>query len=266
MSFIDGAATAVALAALGGGAALLTFAHFTGTATWRTFTTAPSLYFRLGVLEATNLILFAAALRIGPLPIVVALHLTTPLLLIGAQVLRGARRANAALMVELGLVVVAIGLASSGRSGGHEDRLYAAFGCLLALGSAMCVAILVTTVAREARARTTPASAGLQLILAGLLSSVLVVAEPPTLAGAVQMVVVGVLFLGPGFALYWAALRRVDATTASILGLNEAVIASVVGAVLLNGRISVAAFAAGLLVLSAVAMEQWSQRPRYAHQ
>ncbi|MFE6925288.1 DMT family transporter [Nocardia sp. NPDC057663] len=265
MSLIEGAPTAVPLAALSGGAALLCFALVTGGSAWRTFADAPYLYIRLGVLEAMNLILFAAALRIGPLPIVVALHLTTPLLLIGIQVVRGVRRCDVVLTLELGLVAVAICLASSASSGDSEDRVRTIVGCVLALASAVCVAVLVSTVAKEARARTTPTSAGLQLIFAGLLSSALIAVDPPTSAGAGHMVLVGVLFLGPGFALYWAALRSLDATTASIIGLNEAVVASILGAVLLSGRVSVSAFVAGVLVLSAVATEQWSQRTRHAH-
>ncbi|MFC4372632.1 EamA family transporter [Nocardia halotolerans] len=260
MSRVEGAPTAVSLAALGGGIALLCFARATGGSARRTFSEAPRLYVRLGVLEAANLILFAAALRIGPLPIVVALHLTTPLLLIGAQIVRGTRRGGAVVALEVGLVAVAILLASSAGPGDARDQLRTIVGCALALASAVCVAVLVSTVAKEARSRTTPTSAGLQLVFAGLLSSVLLVADPPTWAGAAQMVVIGVFLLGPGFALYWAALRVLDATTASIIGLNEAVVASIIGAAMLHGRVTVGAVVAAALVLSAVAMEQYSQR------
>lgn len=44
----------------------------------------PSLYAKLGALEAINLALYVGALQLGPLPVMVALHLMSPVILIGA--------------------------------------------------------------------------------------------------------------------------------------------------------------------------------------
>ncbi|WP_330249300.1 hypothetical protein OG874_23495 [Nocardia sp. NBC_00565] len=59
----------------------------------------------------------------------------------------------------------------------------------------------------------------------------------------------------PGFACYWWALRDLDAPTAGIVGLNEAVVASVVGVAVAGSDITVATLVAAALVLTAVGLE-----------
>lgn len=70
-----------------------------------------------------------------------------------------------------------------------------------------------------------------------------------------MLIVIGFALLGPGFALYWRALRGLDATAAGILGLNEALVASVLGAVLFASAFTAATVIAALLVGAAVALE-----------
>jgi drug/metabolite transporter (DMT)-like permease len=131
-------------------------------------------------------------------------------------------------------------------------------GCILALGSAICVAVLISVVARESSKHTTVTSAGLQLLIGALLSSPLLVFELPSLKSCLWFAAIGALLLGPGFALYWRALKRLDAATASIIGLNEAVIASLVGTFLTDARITPATVVGGGLVLVAITLEAWS--------
>lgn len=250
------------LVALGGALTLLTWALLSGEKPLRTFTAHPKLYLKLGGLETANLALYVAALRIGPLPVVVALHLAAPLLIISAGLVRGHRAPTVLVLVELLLVGTAILLVAAWRPENVEVGRAAA-GCLLALASAACVATLVSLIAREAGARATVTSAGLQLLLAGIAASPLLLLDPPSLLTAAELPAIGALLLGPGFALYWRALRHLDATTASIIGLNEAVVAALVGALYTDTRLTAATVGAGALVLLAVGLEQrssWTRR------
>ncbi|MGN2641441.1 DMT family transporter [Nocardia takedensis] len=259
LSTLEGALTSIALVPAGGSAMLLILAVVRGDDPRRIFAASPRFYLRLGGLEAANLVLFVAALRIGPLPMVVALHLTAPLLLIAARIVRRERKLTVLVVFEMFLVGAAIWLAAAWRPTAVEPEKIV-LGCVLAVGSAVCVAMLVSLVARESAVRTTIASAGLQLLIASMLSSALMVTAPPRAAVVGWLLLIGATLLGPGFALYWYAMRRLDATTASIVGLNEAVIASIAGAIFTDKGITLGALAAGVLVLSAVAIEMWSRR------
>ncbi len=251
------APTTAGLVALGGAVPLLVSARLRGQHPWATLAAQPALYVRLGLLEAANLALFVAALRIGPLPVVVALHLTAPVLIIAAALLRGRRAPTVPVLLELLLVAVAIWLVTGGHAGGAANGSVVA-GCGLALGSAACVAMLVSVIARQPGPNHTTTSAALQLLLGGVASSPLLALDPPSVPVAVELVAVGAALLGPGFALYWQALRWLDAATASVVGLNEAVVATLVGAVCTQRLPSSATAAAGVLILIAVGLEQRS--------
>ncbi len=241
--------------AVGGALSLLCVATARGEAPWRTFRADRRLFLCLGGLETANLAFYVAALRLGPLPVVVALHLTAPMILIVSQVLRGKRSLGIAVLAELTLVGAAIGLVAVGRTDSRGTTAVVA-GCVLALASAACVAGLVTLVAEHAAQRATLASAGLQLLLAAILALPLTIAAAPSSGWATaQLVAIGALLLGPGFACYWWALRTLDATTAGILGLNEAVAAAIIGAVLTDTLLTTATVVAGGLVLTAVAVQ-----------
>nr|WP_246462064.1 EamA family transporter [Nocardia transvalensis] len=155
------------------------------------------------------------------------------------------------------LVAAAIWLVT-GRHAAGRDAGAAIAGCLLALGSAACVAALVSLIVRAAGPNHTITSAGLQLLVAGAASSPLLAFDPPRPTVAAELAAVGALLLGPGFALYWQALRWLDAATASIVGLNEAVVAALVGTVCTETRLTAATAAAGVLILLAVGLEQRS--------
>ncbi|MGW5309850.1 EamA family transporter [Nocardia thailandica] len=259
LSAVDGALTSSALVAGAGGLTLLGFGGLARQRPLRVFAESPWLYVRLGALEAANLVLFVGALAIGPLPVVVALHLMAPLLLLAREIVRRRRQPSALVFVEFVLVGAAIALAGAGEPevGGATQ---AVLGCVLAIGSAVCVATLVSSIARESAQRATLSSAGWQLVCAGVAGSVLIFAQPPSFPTAGVLVGVGALLLGPGFALYWLGLRGLDATAAGVLGLNEAVFAAIAGALFTGTRITPAAIVAGALVLAAVVLEQRSRR------
>ncbi|MGF6892959.1 drug/metabolite transporter (DMT)-like permease [Nocardia sp. GAS34] len=251
------APTTAGLVALGGAVPLLVSARLRGQHPWATLTAHPALYLELGLLEAANLALYVAALRIGPLPVVVALHLTAPVLIIAVALLRGRRAPTLPVLLELLLVAAAIWLVT-GRHPGGTAAGSAVAGCGLALGSAACVAMLVSVIARQPGPSHTTTSAGLQLLLGGAASSPLLALDPPSVPVAAELAAVGALLLGPGFALYWRALRWLDAATASVIGLNEAMVATLVGAVCTRSLPGSATAAAGVLILIAVGLEQRS--------
>lgn len=257
------APTTSCLVALGGAVTLLLVARLRGERPWRVFAAHPALYLQLGGLETANLVLYVTALRIGPLAVVVPLHLAAPVLLIGVGLLRGRRTFTAAVAVEIVLVGAAMWLVTARHPASLAVGAVVA-GCVLALGSAACVATLVSLISREAEARSTITSAGLQVLVAGIAGSPLLALDPPTPLGAAELLAVGALLLGPGFALYWRALRRLDATTASIVGLNEAVVAALVGALCAGTRLTAATVGAGALVLGAVGLEQGAAAGRDA--
>ncbi|MFR9753924.1 hypothetical protein ACL02S_23195 [Nocardia sp. 004] len=215
----------------------------------------------MGLLEAVNLVTFVIALRLGPLPVVVALHLTAPVLLIVAKVVAGRRKVGTVLITELVLVIAAIVLIAIGNADSAGGARIA-IACVLALVSAGCVAALISMVAAHSGGRDPIASAGLQLATAALLGLPLLGMTLPSAAEAAQLAVIGAGLLGPGFACYWWALQVVDAPTAGIIGLNEAVAASVIGTVIGVAHLTVTTVTATILILTAVALEQRHRRAR----
>ncbi|MFI7669013.1 hypothetical protein [Nocardia sp. NPDC049526] len=240
--------------AAGGAVSLLLCAVAAGDNPVRAFRAGPGLFLRLGALEVVNLAFYAAALRIGPLPVVVALHLTAPVLIIATHIVRGMRELNLVVIVELVLVGAAICLVA-GRPPAGTPAWQVLLACALAVASAASVALLIGLVARESADRATLSAAGLQLLCAGVLGAPLLVLRPPSVVAATELAVIGAALLGPGFACYWWALRRLDATTAGIVGLNEAVVASIIGTAVAGSHVTAATLLAGALVLMAVGLE-----------
>jgi drug/metabolite transporter (DMT)-like permease len=114
--------------------------------------------------------------------------------------------------------------------------------------------------ARESAGRPSGAAAGLQLLTASVLGAPLLGFAALTGAGpapseALALAGIGAVLLGPGFACYWLALRDLDEVVAGLVGLNEAVVATVIGAAVVGSAVSAATLLAGALVLGAVGLE-----------
>jgi drug/metabolite transporter (DMT)-like permease len=184
----------------------------------------------------------------------VALHLTSPVILIATDVARGSRTASVILGGQITLIAGAILLVAVTEPEGSSAGNVVA-GSALALGSAVAVAVLISQVAREAEGQDADVAAGVQLALAAVLTAPLAITAGPAAETVVWLLLVGVGLLGPGFALYWRALRGLDAPLASILGLNEAVVASFVGALAFDAELGLATLAAAALILAAVVLE-----------
>lgn len=208
----------------------------------------------LGVLEALNLGLYAGALHLGPLPAMVGLHLTSPILMVIWATLTRQRAVSMALLVELALVIAAVVLVALGPSQ-HHSTVSVIAGAGLALGSAAALAFLISRVASTATDFDPDIAAALQLSVAAILTLPLVLTDPPTETRLWRLGLAGAFLLAPGFALYWRALRQLGAQAAGILGLNEAVVASLLGAIVFESHFALVTLAAAALVLAAIAIE-----------
>lgn len=252
-----GGTGAVLLAA--GGAATLILVVLAGPARsqarrTRAVPRLPANLLLIGLLEALNLELYAAALALGPVPVVVALHLTSPVLLVGAAIMRGHRRPDG--LVVLQTLLMAGGIALLGLQPAERVGDAPLLAAALAIGSAVAVAALITAVAKLAPATNPDVAAAAQLTIATMaIGPVLLFTALPDRHDATVLLAAGALFLGPGFAIYWRALRRLSAATAGILGLNEAVVATIFSFALFADTPTLASVIAGILVLAAIVLE-----------
>ena len=215
-----------------GGALCLWLVAWVADSRGRGTVTAPptlSRFALLGFLEAMNLGLFAASLRLATPPIAVALHLTTPIFLAAAMV-NTRRRPTPATLMMLGLITVATAVSLRGVEG--AGRPHQATGALLALSSAAVLAVLVTLTTRTSTQTNASTCAA-----AGQLTGAAVFLAPLAATGQglrpvdyATAVALGVVFLGPGLALYWSAVRHLSPTRTSIIGLNEAVVTTAISA------------------------------------
>ncbi|MGY2116836.1 DMT family transporter [Nocardia gipuzkoensis] len=243
------------LVAMSAAIPLLMVAAATGRRPGRELRSHPRIYIQLGLLEAVNISLYVAALAIGPVPVVVALHLVSPIMLLVLAVVTGKRAMNVRIVVELLLLACAIVLVSA-RPGTEIGSGSALIGCGLALGSAAAVTALIVLVARESQDRDPAVSAGLQLAVAGVLTAPFLLTTTTWDWGrTLAELGLGAALLGPGFALYWRAMRRLSPPIAGALGVNEAVVASIVVAVVDRSQVSWPTVLGGVLVAAAVLLD-----------
>jgi drug/metabolite transporter (DMT)-like permease len=247
------------LVALGASVALTVTAAVSGQRVIRALRSDLRLYCIIGGLEFANLILYFAALNIGPTPVVVALHLSTPVLLIGYGLVTGRRSLDVLVCIEIALIVAAIVLVVLDPVQFASPLLVAA-ACAMSLGSAVAVAILIKIIASESGTRPAAASAGIQLGIAALLSLPLFFFHQADHREITLLVAAGALLLGPGFLLYWIALKALDASTAGVIGLNEAVVASLLVSSLRAGDATPTTLFAGALILVSVGLELRGRR------
>ncbi|MFD4406651.1 hypothetical protein ACFWPH_28210 [Nocardia sp. NPDC058499] len=266
LATVDTPGFAAAPVAAGAAATLLIFAVLRGHAPWAEFRHSPRLFATLGALEVLNLACYVAALKIGPLPVVVALHLTAPILLILTHLVRGRRPLTLTVGVELAAVAVALALIA-GQPPATTSLGPALAGCVLAVASAACVAALITVVVREADGRSSESAAGLQLLAAAVLGAPLFVlaalnGSAPTIDQSLGLAAIGGLLLGPGFAFFWLAARDLTPTTTGVVGLNEALVATLAGALLIDAQTTATDLVASALVLAAAALELGRPNPQ----
>lgn len=214
-----------------------------------------------GLLEATNISLYISALQTGPLALVVALHLAAPIILLLHACATGRRRFRWREAVELTLIVIGVALVASARDRGGGD---AVIGALLAIGSAAALAMLINKVALSAPGLNPDAAAAGQLAIAGACTAPLLLVPGGLPSDFGGTALAGILLLGPGFALYWRALRELSAPAAGVVGLNEAIVASLLGAAFLAESLSAGLLGGSCLILLAIGAELRVQPSRTA--
>lgn len=257
---LGGGAAAAPFAALGGALSLLGVAALRGAGIGRAVRERGQLYVLVGAIEALNLATYLASLSLGPLPLMVALHLCAPILLLLRAVLRRERRPDLRLAGEallIGAAVAAVSLSLRREGGGDEVMV----GAILALLSAAMVAVLIVLLARSADGQDPQVAGGLQLsVTALILAPVAITAGGLPPATALQLVAVGALLMGPGFALYWLGLRAVRPAVAGVAGLTEAPVAAVAAALAFGTSFPPMMLVACACVLAAVALAQLGDR------
>lgn len=220
----------------------------------------PRLFFSIGVLDAVNIIAFYGSLALGPVPLMTALHLTAPLWLILVAVLRGRRPTTWLLASEVVIVLGAL-LVSALKPGGAYSSSGVLWGSVLALVSAMALVVLNLTVASKAVDHDPATAAGAQFVIVlAMLSPLLFLSDSFPIPDIAWLTVAGMFGLAPGLILIWRALQRLDPSTTSVIGLNEAVVASAIVAVIVPGSVTVHAAVSGVLILAAMGAEIWSDR------
>ncbi|MGH3937884.1 MAG: DMT family transporter [Pseudonocardiaceae bacterium] len=220
----------------------------------------PTSLLVIGLLEALNLGLYAAALAWGPVPVVVALHLMSPLLLMALAVIRRQRRLDSVVMLQVLLVIS--GIILFGMQPAEQPGSKPLVAGVLAVGSAVALTALISAVAKLAPTTNPDIAAAAQLTIAAVATTpMILVAAPLDQFDAMVLLGAGAFFLGPAFAIYWRSLRGLNATTAGMLGLNEVVSATLFSATLFGEQISFVVGLSGVLMLTAVVLEFHRSKP-----
>lgn len=243
-----------AIAAISAGVILLVVARAIGHPVLSEFKRRRGVYLRLGMLESVNLVLYVYALQLGQLPVVAALHLTAPVMLVLWEISKSRSRFDLHIVLEILLVAGAVVLVSiSAKPDGDASRPI--LGAMLALGSAVAVAALIAEVVNHAPTAPAFTGPGLQLVVAGALLAPFILLAPPTTNESLVLVLIGCLVFSAGFAFYWIGLRGTGATLAGILGLSEAVFATAIGAFWGSTSLNAVTAVAAVFVLLATAVE-----------
>ena len=203
------------------------------------------------------------ALRWGPVGPVAAIHLSTPLLLLGWEVAHRRRRADPRSVLAVACLLAGAALAGAARGGESGPHPTAALA--LAAFSAVTMAIHTWQLANwgaqvNIRAVTVPKG-----ILQAAVFAPFAVADPPESlrAALVALLVLGVLVTVPATLLSWTALAALPATVGASLTLTEALFAALWAAVAFGQPVTVATALATLAIVLGVLIEVL--HPAHAH-
>lgn len=221
----------------------------------RTLREHPKTFLIIGGLEALNISTFYAALSIGPVPVVTAVHLTAPIMLLLTSVAQGRRAWSYVVAMEVVVVVFALVIGAL-KPGGQFTTVDVLIGCALALFSAVMVCVMFVAISSHGSKSGVLESAASQFTVVLVLLSPLLLFKPHE----VSVTDIGVLFVvgatvwSLGLILMWRSLRMVDPSTTSVVMLNEAVTATLIVAVAVGG-VSWLSAVSGALILCVVAAE-----------
>lgn len=219
----------------------------------------PRTFAAIGVLETLNFATFYGALAVGPVPVVTAVHLSAPLILLALGVLRRTRALSWWVALEFGVVALALSIGAARPDGGFSQGAVLQ-GCALALLSAAAVCGMFMVISASGITSGSATSAAAQLSVAFLLlSPVMLLSTGFDMPTASVLFVTGAIPLAAGLLFTWMALRHSSPSTVSVIMLNEAVTATIIVAVV-SHTVSWHATVSGALMLVAVGAELWHGR------
>lgn len=173
----------------------------------------------LGVVEAVNVLLYYESLQMAPVGPAMAVHLTAPVLLTVAGMVRGrvplSLRAGASLALVCGALVL---LADRRADTAYPDLLAR---LALSFASAVCLALFVTLVSGAAGDVPPMAAAGVQMLVSGLVLSPALWSLGTHRSAVAPLGLIAVLLFAPACSLYWLAMRRLAPITAGTILLAE---------------------------------------------
>lgn len=216
----------------------------------------------LFVLDVLNVGGFFTALQLAPVGPVVALHLASPVVLLLYELVWLRRPATRWRIGSLVLVVSGCVLAAvaAGTAGGGPLAL---LGLALSLMSAVCVALTNVLAVRIA---TVGGSWQLVVGTASLARAALTGGVARLVGASFDaeggLLLVAAVLAAGGVTFLWAgAAPRISPRSISIVGLNEAVVATIVASAFLGESLTVAAVAATAVILAAIALEVLEPTP-----
>jgi DME family drug/metabolite transporter len=239
-----------------------------GAGLWRQFTAAPVRLVITGVGLAVYQTAYFAAVGAAGVAVatVVTLGAGPVLIAIGSRIWMDERlgRAGAVIMLSslTGLALLVLG---GGATSGADSVLGIGLALLSAVGYAG------TTLLNRAMSKADAADPIGNAVIGFVVGALCLL--PPALAADILpgpddlgLTVVMLVYLGLGpsalaYALFFLGLTSVKATTAAVIALVEPLTAAVIGVALLDERLSPAAIAGGLLLLSAVIVLAVSSKP-----
>jgi inner membrane transporter RhtA len=198
--------------------------------------------------------LYVAALLVGPVGAVAAIHLSVPIVYLIAQLVTRRRPLDLLTWLVLALIVGGVALAARGETGeatGSDPLL----GVLLALGSVLALAAYLWLISIWGRSRRVREAAGWVQLTA------LVVLLPslwlgvPSLTDLGLVVLAGVVLFTPAVMAQWWALPRLAPTVFGIVILSEAVFTGGFAALLFGDALSPLVILAAAIIVVATGIE-----------
>jgi drug/metabolite transporter (DMT)-like permease len=205
---------------------------------------------------------FFIGLGLAPVGPVVALHLASPVLILLYEAATRQAPLTRRRVGTLALIVAGCSLAaySAGVSGGGPMAL---LGLGLSLLSAVSVAATNVFAVRLARRQANwQMVVGLGSLVRGCACVVLALTGGVAVGGDAPQIIAAAALAAGGVVLMWAvAAPRIVARTISIIGLNEAVVATFVAVVVFAKPLSFSAGLATVVILAAIAFEVLEPTP-----
>jgi drug/metabolite transporter (DMT)-like permease len=189
----------------------------------------------------------------APVGLVAALVMTTPVMLIMSDILRGRRQVDIKSLASCGLITAAVAIIGSSRQAtGTYPHLW--WGLMAALASAGLCAAYVKILKRASIATPATACAALVGISAGFIVAPVALFHLPPPESLVGLVAVGAGISIPALC-YFYALKRMPPTTICSLELLQPFWAALIGYCFFGGQVLASQIIAVPLIMAAVFIE-----------